>query len=201
MITGVPVIPVGGVPTDRPLPVTAQHGEWGWDHVRISLRDEPVVATRALGSVIVDYARFMLADAEALSFWIHDHPVDGLADVVFRGKDEDAIAAEFDAPRTGTPGEDGYGWLNLPIREFPFDFRPHSHPWQVMADVRASDHEAATIEVGGARVMMAMTSIGDGVSRSTSTSTPPELPSPFGSRSPATTTDELARRATTAAAS
>ena len=45
---------------------------------------------------------------------------------------------------------------------FNFDFRPHSHHWQVMAMVRADEHEAGTILVGGADVMMAMTSVGDG---------------------------------------
>ena len=29
LIMGVPVVPVGGVPTDQPLPVTAVPGEWG----------------------------------------------------------------------------------------------------------------------------------------------------------------------------
>jgi hypothetical protein len=37
-----------------------------------------------------------------------------------------------------------------------------SHHWQVMADVRASEGEVATIEVGGARMFFAMTSVGDG---------------------------------------
>jgi hypothetical protein len=49
-----------------------------------------------------------------------------------------------------------------PTRKFAFDFRPHSHLWQVMADVRASENEAATIDVGGARLMFVMTSVGDG---------------------------------------
>lgn len=40
---------------------------------------------------------------------------------------------------------------------------PTSHHWQVMAGVRASEHEAATIELGGARIRFAMTSGGDGV--------------------------------------
>jgi hypothetical protein len=31
-----------------------------------------------------------------------------------------------------------------------------------MADVRASENEAASIDVGGARIMFAMTSVGDG---------------------------------------
>lgn len=74
-----------------------------------------------------------------------------------------------------------YGWLNLPVRQayeraveldnrrnieprrmFAYDFRPHSHHWKVMAGVRASEHEAATITIGGADIIIAMTSIGDG---------------------------------------
>ena len=97
------------------------------------------------------------------------------------GRHETEIAAEFGATRTGTPGEDHYGWLNLPVREayakavalndrrktgsdrkFAFDLRPHSHHWRVMADVRASENEAASIDVGGALIMFAMTSVGDG---------------------------------------
>ncbi|MFD1323208.1 hypothetical protein ACFQ4H_19140 [Micromonospora sonneratiae] len=181
LITGVPVVPVGGVPTDRPLAVTVVRGEWGWSQVRIGLREDVAVATRRLGSIGVDYARFVFADADALGSWVHNYPVDGLADVVFWGRDEEQVAAEFGAQRTGTPGDDSYGWLNLPVRDayaravalndrknatpdrkFAFDFRPHSHHWQVMASVRASENEAATIEIGGAQIMMAMTSVGDG---------------------------------------
>jgi hypothetical protein len=181
LITGVPVIAVGGLPVNRPFPVTATpDGDWGWTHIRITISNEPVVGTRPFGRIGVDYARFVFADADALNAWVHDHPIDGLADVVFWGRHETEIAAEFGATRTGIPGEDNYGWLNLPVREayakavalndrrntgdrkFAFDFRPHSHHWRVMADVRASENEAAGIDVDGARVMFAMTSVGDG---------------------------------------
>jgi hypothetical protein len=182
LISGVPVIAIGGLPTNRPLPVTATpHSDWGWTHIRIVVSDEPVVDTYSLGKIGVDYARFVFADPDALNAWKHDDPIDGLADVVFWGRHETEIAAEFGATRTGTPGEDHYGWLNLPVREayakavalndrrktasdrkFAFDFRPHSHHWRVMADVRASENEAASIEVGGARIMFAMPSVGDG---------------------------------------
>lgn len=181
LIGGVPVIAIGGLPTDRPLPVTATpHRDWGWMHIRIGVSDEPVMGTCPLGKIGVDYARFVFADADALNAWVHDDPIDGCADVVFWGRHEAEIAAEFGATRTGTPGDDHYGWLNLPVRDayakaialndrraasdrrFAFDLRPHSHHWQVMADVRASENEAASIDVGGARIMFAMTSIGDG---------------------------------------
>ncbi len=182
VISGVPVIAVGGLPNDRPLAVTAVAGsEWGWAHIRINLNDEPASCFRRLSRIGVDCARFVFADADALSAWVHDDPIDGLADLVFWGRDEAVVAAAVGADRTGTPGDPGYGWLNLPVQEayakaaalnerrtrvpeqkFAFDFRPHSHHWQVMADVRAALHEAATIEVGGAQLMFAMTSVGDG---------------------------------------
>jgi hypothetical protein len=115
----------------------------------------------------VDYGRFVFADADALTSWVRDDSLDGLADVVFWGKDEATVAAEFDAPRTGMPGDDHYGWLDLPVRRahkralalrerrhadppamFAVDFRPHSHHWKVMADVRVSEQEVGTISVG-----------------------------------------------------
>lgn len=181
LITGVPVVPVGGVPTDRALRVVATPGQWGWARIRIELGDGAVAERRPLTGIRVDHARFAFADGDALGSWVHDASLDGLADVVFWGRDEDEIAAEFGARRTGTPGDDPYGWLDLPIRDayrqaitlderrtaeperrFALDFRPHSHHWQVMAALRAADHEAATLTVGGADIMMAMTSIGDG---------------------------------------
>jgi hypothetical protein len=183
LITGVPVISVGALPTDRPLVVSAAPGGgWGWEYIRIAVSDEPVASVRALGSVGVDFARFVFADADALDSWQHEETIDGLADTVFWGRDQDAVAARFGAGTTGVAGDDVYGWLGLPIRDayakavaldewrngdsgqrFAYDFRPHSHHWQVMAGVRGSEHEAATIEVGDATIMFAMTSVGDGV--------------------------------------
>lgn len=181
LITGVPVVPIGGVPTGRALRVVATRGQWGWARIRIELGGGTVVERRPLGTIRVDHARFAFADADALGSWVHDDPLDGLADVVFWGGDEDAIAEEFEARRTRTPGDDTFGWVDLPVREayrlavaleerrgvaperrFAVDFRPHSHHWQAMRAVRASEHEAATLAVGGADVMLAMTSVGDG---------------------------------------
>lgn len=178
---GVPVIPVGDVPTSTVLPVTATRGEWGWAQMRIALREAPTAETRMIGRLHVDHARLVFGDADALSSWVHDDSIDGLADVVFWGRDQAQLAAQLHAPELAHPGDTGYGWVDLPIQEaldkaldlesrrrsngppgFDFDFRPHSHHWQVMAKVRADENEAGVISVGGADVMMAMTSIGDG---------------------------------------
>jgi hypothetical protein len=105
----------GGLPTHRALPVVATpHSDWGWSYIRIVPSAEPVVATRPLSRIGVDYARFVSADADTLNAWMHDDPIDGLADVVFWGRHESEIAAEFAATRTGTPGENHYGRLSLP---------------------------------------------------------------------------------------
>jgi hypothetical protein len=176
IVMGVPVVTLA-VPSDRVLPVTASPAEYGWSFLRIAFSDAPVADSWEFAELGVDHARLVFADADALNAWEHQLPLDGLADLVFWGRDQEQIAAEFSAPRLG----DSYGWEDLPAEEafqralavqarhnrpggpkFAFDFRPHSHHWQVMRLVRASENEAGVIEVGGANVLMALTSVGDG---------------------------------------
>jgi hypothetical protein len=179
IVMGVPVLAIEA-PAGRALPVTAVRGDDDreWRSMRIGFSDEPVADSWVFFQLGVDHARFVFADAGALNSWEHILPLDGLADLVFWGRDQAQIAAEFNAP----PLADGqYGWLDLPVEEayerglalearreepgaprFACDFRPHSHHWQVMSLVRASEHDAGVIEVGGADVLMAMTSVGDG---------------------------------------
>ncbi|MBQ1073318.1 hypothetical protein KBX06_09095 [Micromonospora sp. C31] len=169
------------VPADRTLPVTAVPGEDGWQHMRIAFNDSPVADSWVFGELGVDHARFVFVDADALSCWEHLRPLDGLADLVLLGRDQEQVAAEFGAPRLGDPADVEYGWVDLPVKDayqrglaieqrrnepggpkFAFDFRPHSHHWQMMRAVRESDHEAGVIRVGEADILMAMTSVGDG---------------------------------------
>jgi hypothetical protein len=46
--------------------------------------------------------------------------------------------------------------------KFAGDFRPHSHHYMVMKQIRATPTESGTIEVGGAEVCTFMTTWGDG---------------------------------------
>ena len=46
--------------------------------------------------------------------------------------------------------------------KFATDFRPHSHHFLAMKQVRTTPTESGTVEVGGARVCIFMTSWGDG---------------------------------------
>ncbi|WP_250008252.1 hypothetical protein [Actinoplanes sp. M2I2] len=180
IVMGVPVLSIE-VPADRALPVTALPGDGAWQSLRIELSDAPVAGSWVFWQLGIDHARFVFADADALNSWEHFEPLDGLADLVFWGRDQEQVAAEFGAPPLGDSPDAGYGWVDLPAEEayqrglalearhdepggpaFAFDFRPHSHHWQVMSLVRAADHEAGVIEVAGATVLMAMTSVGDG---------------------------------------
>lgn len=146
--------------------------------------DTEPVSSAPLGTVKVDAARLSLTDADGLASWRHDDdPLDGLADLAFWGLSAGEAAAHFDAPCSAKPGEDGvHGWTDLdvdeadelaidiedwiaadPDRRLGLDFRPHSHHWQVMAQVRASEHEAGRIEVGGTWTLCFMTGWGDGL--------------------------------------
>jgi hypothetical protein len=119
----------------------------------------------------------MFADADALGAWQHETPLDGLADYVFWGRDAAQVAERVGAMRQS---DDQWGWVDLPAQEaakrglavenlrektafkFAGDFRPHSHHYMVMKQVRATSTESGTIDVGGAKVCTFMTTWGDG---------------------------------------
>lgn len=186
---GVEGFVVSGLPTDAVMRVTAERmggrdralkDNWRWIDLEVQPGRKVASAERA-GRVLVDRARLMFADIDALGAWKHDEPIDGKADLVFWGRDAQAAAKEVDAPRVRDPdGGTTFGWQNLPDAEarrkgglvwrakekhgwlMALDYRPHSHHWQVMAQVRGSRTESGTVEVGGARVCGFMTSWGDG---------------------------------------
>lgn len=132
------------------------------------------------GLVGVDEARIIFADADALGSWIHADPIDGNADFAFWGKDAEAAARESGAAPLAE-GDGVFGWTDLPVDEaarlgiqveklrderdwhFVTDFRPHSHHWQAMKQVRATDTASGTVNVGGADMCLFMTSWGDGI--------------------------------------
>ncbi|MEU4087706.1 hypothetical protein [Streptomyces aureus] len=187
LMFGVPVVAVGGVPRDRSLPVLASRVDFGdgvgprWSEISVRMSEAPAESSMVLGDIGVDWARVLFGDADALDAWQHNEPVDGSADVAFWGAAAEEAAALFAAPELGEPGEDGVrGWTGLAVaeamkkarallawkedtgRRMMVDFRPHSHHWQVMRQIRASEVEAGTVDVGNARMLCTMTSWGDG---------------------------------------
>lgn len=177
---------VSGLPRNVPLRVLGERmpagpDEGRWRRVWIEVRpSNGPVTSRNIGHVLVDTARLMAVDAEALGAWNDYDPVDGKADVVFWGRDAEAAAKEVGATPLRLDGERNlFGWQDLPLevaldrghrikaartgdRKYAFDFWPHTHHWQVMRDVRASATESGVLGLGGADLCMFMTSWGDG---------------------------------------
>jgi hypothetical protein len=175
---------LGGVPADRTLRVLGERMPAGqyesrWRSVWLECRPGVGVArSEPAGDVVVDRARLMFADPDALGEWKHEEPLDGKADFVFWGADAPAAARQTKAPRLA---DNDWGWVDLPAREaarrgmrveelmrrrgwrMATDFRPHSHHYLAMEQVRASPTESGTVEVGGAKVCVFMTSWGDGI--------------------------------------
>ena len=185
LLFGVPVVVVGGIPSDRELRVSATEADYGgrvgprWAEVRVHLSDAPPDGEHQVGVVGVDYARLMLGDADALGDWQHERPIDGLADVAYWG----ASAEQARATLGGEALDDStFGWTDLgvddalrlglqveqwkddhPTAGLATDFRPHSHHWAVLEQARRSAHGAGELELAGARLLMFFTSWGDGL--------------------------------------
>lgn len=173
------------LPKNKPLAVYGQRRAEGtefagrWHEVYVEVEpDGDAVRSEMLGHAAVDEARLMFADADALGAWVHDAALDGKADFAFWGADAEAAARET---RANELGDGAFGWRDLPVDElvargteverlrderdwrYATDFRPHSHHWWVMEQVRASVTESGTITVGGADLCAFMTSWGDGL--------------------------------------
>lgn len=177
-----PAIVTCDVPRDRPLSVTGTRVARGrfadcWDHVSIDLGQGDIYNTKKLGEAGVDFARLVCMDHAALDHWQHDESLDGLADVVFWGRDEGELAKALKAPRT----KEGYGWIDLPVADaeakvfeaeilkadnkwlLNIDFRPHSHHFHALAAARAAPSGAGTLALADTQMMLFFTSWGDGV--------------------------------------
>jgi hypothetical protein len=184
MFQGITAVAVTGVQADRPLAILGERmpsdgpdaGRWRSVWLEC-LPGGEVVRSELAGTVAVDEARLMFTDVDALGQWQHEQPLDGQADFVFWGRDAERVARATGAADLGN-GQ--WGWVDLPVREtvqrgiaveemrdqnsykLATDFRPHSHHFLVMRQVRATPTESGTVEVGGVRVCTFMTSWGDG---------------------------------------
>ncbi len=182
-IPEVPVVEVEGVPANVSLDV---HGAWSseaefegcWDWVAVVISADADIATsERVGMAIVDWARLLIADASAVESWSHIQPVDGLADLVLWGRDARLLADAIHAPELG---EGQFGWTDMEAEDcygralaaahkrqeagwlLAIDYRPHSHHFQLLEQLRRSATESATLGIGAAQVCLFFTSWGDG---------------------------------------
>lgn len=170
------------VPCDRALRVLGAPVGKGrfadcWDHVAVELAGGEITHSKKLGEAGVDFARLACIDHVALDAWQHEDSLDGKADIVFSGRDGKILAHVLNAQRI----DDGYGWVDLTVEEaekkadvvarkkaenkwlLASDFRPHTHHFFALKAARQSGNGAGMLDVGGARMMLILTSWGDGV--------------------------------------
>jgi hypothetical protein len=146
--------------------------------IRIPVREGVTARTERFGHAMVDWARLLIVDLDALRLWEHERPLDGLADFAFWGADAAAVAARLNA---GEIEEGVFGWRDLPVDDaarrgteveklrgreklkFATDFRPHSHHYLLMKQVRASKTESGVVSLGDSKACGFMTTWGDGL--------------------------------------
>ena len=172
-------VAVRGLPADRELPV---HGvrmdpdgpdDGRWRSVWVTCADGEPTASVHCGHVLVDEARLMFADPTALNGWRNDDPYDGLFDLVFWGRDAQAVAERLSAPATDQP--DTFGWTDITEEELAercrdldgdamirSDIRPHDDHHRLLRQLRRTPTESGTVEVAGALMTGWFTSWGDG---------------------------------------
>ena len=181
---GVPGIAIPNVPVNTELPVSGLRIDGGpfnglWQAIFVDFVPQPRAAsTVEVGRVVVDDARAGFFDIDAAAAWKHDEAVDGRADVAFWGLQGEEVARRFGAGRIEG---DNFGWVDLPIAQaqgvaqqleqlrssgelrFAFDYRPHSHHYVMMKQLRARSTESGVIGLGGQQAVCGfMTSWGDG---------------------------------------
>jgi hypothetical protein len=175
-------VALGNLPTDRAMEIygTRMADEewvdyWHWVDLEVA-PTRSAVRSEAVGYVAVEQARLLFGDLTALQHWATDEPLDGKADFLFWGRDAEPVAQKFAAPAFGNE----FGWRDLPVDEvvrlglaveeekeqqqllFATDFRPHSHHYLLMEQVRSSEVVAGVVTLGDATVCLFATGWGDG---------------------------------------
>ncbi|MCE9575707.1 MAG: DUF2185 domain-containing protein [Deltaproteobacteria bacterium] len=146
--------------------------------VRIAVREGRVARSERFGYAMVDLARLLIIDLDAVASWQHTELLDGLADFAFWGADAHIVAGRLKAAELG---DRVFGWRDLPVDDavdrgtaveqlrdherlkLATDFRPHTHDYQLMEQVRSSATESGVVRLGDALACGFMTTWGDGL--------------------------------------
>jgi hypothetical protein len=186
---------VGALPKGR-LTVRGRRQDYGgrvgvrWAEVSIEVSEQPVAASDQVGHVAVDHGLILLGDAEALGSWRHHGSLDGLCDVAFFGREEDSARQALGAQQlAGSWSWGASGWRNItpeegkrriqevrswlgpgsPIGRLVVEYRPHSHYYRVMEQIRRTERtrarpgEVGALDLDGAALLGLSTSWGDGL--------------------------------------
>ncbi|MCE9672090.1 DUF2185 domain-containing protein [Myxococcus stipitatus] len=177
-------VAVGGLPTERALPVWGLpmppgefEGRWRSIDLVVDEKGEPVRSESVTG-VMVDHGQLLFAGLGPLGLFRMWEPEDGLADYVFWGKDAPGLAEALGA---SVLGEGLFGWRDVPMESVgekatpvqeriaqerlavSVDYRPHCNLEKLNALLRESPEDAASLRLGSARVVGCGNRWGDGV--------------------------------------
>lgn len=180
---------VGTLP-NKPLTVRGRRQDYGgnvgvrWAEVSIEVSQERIASSVQVGEVAVDHGLILLGDADALGSWRHYESLDGLCDVAFFGREEDAARRALAAQRLADSWSWGaWGWRDItpvegkerlqqvrswlgpgsPIGRLALELRPHSHFYRVMEQIRSGPPEVGALDLDGAALLGLSTSWGDGL--------------------------------------
>lgn len=179
-------VAVGGLPVGKELPLYGERMGVGsdyadrWRSVWVEVENAPVAETAQLGRVFVDEARLLFSDPDVLSSWTTGAPLDGLADLLFWGRDEESVAAELGAEQFEESGQALHGWTDLPVEQvqdlrsrlvdlrsarealFVVDYRPHDDHHRLLSAMRQARTGSAGVDVAETAVCGLFTTWGDG---------------------------------------
>jgi hypothetical protein len=181
---GLWAVAVGELPRDKalrvvgvPMPEGAFGGRWRSIDVVVDDKAKEVRSEEVSG-VMVDHGQLLFAGLGPLGHFRMWEPEDGLADYVFHGRDAKAVA---DAVGASDLGNGLYGWKDLPLERVGekatplqeriereglavgVDYRPHCNLEKLNAALRESEEDAATLVLGGKKVVGCGNRWGDGV--------------------------------------
>lgn len=146
--------------------------------VVLACRDTAVARSELVGCVMVDWARLMFVDVDAVGLWQDSESLDGSADFAFWGSDAERVARECGARSLD---DETFGWVDMPVAEMEVlaasvlsqrdahglklaaDYRPHTHHYTLMEQIRASASASGEVTLGNARACGFSTSWGDGI--------------------------------------
>lgn len=180
---GVWGVVLGKLPKNKELVIYGERmkvKEWEnyWRQVVLEiLPDRKTKTSTVIGHVLVDTANILISDVAILNKLADPNPLDGLADVAFWGRDEQAVAQKVRAKRQK---DNEFGWFDLSMEaaikkgmrlhnlkeqdvfKFAFDFRPHSYNHLMYKQIRSSQTDSGVLEVEGVTACCFLTRWGDG---------------------------------------
>ncbi|MBX3035536.1 MAG: hypothetical protein KF758_01370 [Anaerolineales bacterium] len=170
IFNGMWAIVIAGIPINKEIPIYGIRmseekwdDKWKWVILEINPENNITTTTRQIGYVLVDEARLLFSDIDTLPKFEIYNSFDGKADLVFWGRDGEALSKKLNAQRLE---DEVFGWKDLEVNvalekakeiyeiheskefRFAFDYRPHTHDYYLLEQIRSSNTASGMINFG-----------------------------------------------------